>query len=244
MISTNPRVTGIAPREPSVVKAFGADVPVATDRDGICAAQQLVGAGSLVLDGVGVSGGAYACGFTGGRKITVYSAGDLSARTFTITGTDKDGAAQTEDIVGPDTTPTTNTGTKHFQTVTDVSVDGTVGTDVEVGFAASLVCLFLRDGAAFDLRPTNGETVIIALYGATGVGFGDRAALKLVGPATGTFTFADGTTPSDARVYFAGGTEPTVTVSGTDWFEFVCISDATSGDTLWYAIAVVQDIKV
>jgi len=66
-----------------------------------------------------------------GYQIGIYSAGNLSAVNFTVTGTDPDGAAQTETLAGP------NNGTvetaAYFRTVTAVTVDAAVGADVIVG---------------------------------------------------------------------------------------------------------------
>ena len=104
----------------NIVKNFGTNVPVVTDRDGIAQAQQRTGAGNLTLNGVGVADGVYLAGFDGGRHVTLYSAGNLSAITFTVTGTDKDGAAQTEDITGPNIT--TVIGTKFFKSLTSIGL--------------------------------------------------------------------------------------------------------------------------
>src|SRR3990172_6718793 len=117
---------------PSRVHDFGTNIPSATDRDGIAQAQQLGGAGNLVLNGAGVSSGVYSCGFDGGRKITIYSAGNLSAITFTVTGTDRSGTTQTEDITGPNNG--TTTGTKFFQSVSQIAASAAVGSNVEAGF--------------------------------------------------------------------------------------------------------------
>lgn len=62
--------------------------------------------------------------FTIGKQITVTSASNLSARTFTITGTDNDGASITEDITGPNAN--TVYSTKLFKTVTLVTCDAAV----------------------------------------------------------------------------------------------------------------------
>lgn len=241
-VAIYPGKGGVNVEEPQRVHDFGDDIPAATDRDGICQAQQTGGAGALTLNGAGVSGGLYSAGFDGGRKITVYSAGNLSARTFTVTGTDWTGAAQSEEITGPNAT--TATGTKYFQTVTGVSVDGAVGTDVEVGFAASLVVCNLARGKQFRLDPTNNETVLIALYGAAGEGLRDMVGLRIEVPASLTAAWANGTTvPADQRVYFAGGTEPTLTASGVDHFLFIADGWQVSGDTVWYCAAQAQDLK-
>ena len=66
--------------------------------------------------------------------LTLTSAGNISGVTFTVTGTDIAGNALTEDITGPNAT--TVTGTKFFNTVTQIAVDGAVGTNTSVGNAA------------------------------------------------------------------------------------------------------------
>lgn len=103
--------------------------PSVLDRDGIAAAQQMVGAGDLTLDGALVSGGVATMGNQ--QIVSLYSAGNLSARTFTVYGTDKNGNSITEAITGPNAT--TVSSTKNFYTVTRVAVNGAVASDVEVG---------------------------------------------------------------------------------------------------------------
>jgi len=66
--------------------------------------------------------------------LTLTSAANISAVTFTVTGTDIAGNALTEDITGPNSN--TVTGTKFFNTVTQIAVDGAVGTNTSVGNAA------------------------------------------------------------------------------------------------------------
>lgn len=88
-----------------------------------------------LMNDVAYSGGGYA--------ITATSAGDglahiitilgnaatnHSAKTFTITGTDADGDAQTEAIAGPNGVATVST-TKYFLTVTSITVSATTGAD-------------------------------------------------------------------------------------------------------------------
>lgn len=109
-------------------------ITLAVDRDGIAAAQQLVGAGNLTLNGALASGGTWTS--TTAQQIGIYSAGNLSARTFTVTGTgyDTNGryqASMTEDVTGPNNS--TVETTKYFLTISTVASDGAVGSDVEVG---------------------------------------------------------------------------------------------------------------
>ena len=103
-----------------------------SDTDCIAEAQQLVGAGNLDLDGVLVASGSVT--FTGGGyQIALYSAGNLSARTFTITGTDGEGRAITDAVTGPNNS--TVESVKYFKTVTQIAASGSVGSDIIVGIA-------------------------------------------------------------------------------------------------------------
>lgn len=111
------------------------------DADGIAAAQQLAGAGNLTLNGALVQTNLPAdrtpvalvmpAGSVGGGIVTIASAGDLSAVTFTVTGKDENGRAITEAVTGPNATTVETTA--YFSEVSAVSSDGAVGTDVTVG---------------------------------------------------------------------------------------------------------------
>jgi hypothetical protein len=227
------------------VTDFGANTPGAADRNGIGAAQVRTGAGLLLLNGtgVGMSGGVWTAPFTGGRKITLYSAGNDSAVTFTLVGTDKDGVAQTEAITGP--SGTTVTSTKFYHTITSVSSSATVPQSVEIGFSDALLTVSIASqGSIAIVRPEAAAVVRFAFYGVTDDNYlGGRLLLHLITGSSHTITWADGTTPADTRVYFAGGTEPTVTVSSEDMFEFVNDGVLASGDQVWYCIEAKQDLK-
>ena len=108
----------------------------AVDADGIALAQQLAGAGNLILNGVlvepvqpGTNPRAKLPGIQ--RTITLTSAGNLSAVNFTVTGSDLRGNAISEVIAGPNanTVITTN----QFTLVTGVAANAAVGADVTVG---------------------------------------------------------------------------------------------------------------
>ena len=101
------------------------------DQDGISLAQTTAGADDLTITGALATASVATMDIA--RHVSVYSTGDLSGVTFSVTGTDRDGAALTEDITGPNNT--TVKGEKNFLTVTGVAVDGAVGTNVEVGSA-------------------------------------------------------------------------------------------------------------
>lgn len=103
--------------------------PEAAGAATIAALQTLAGAGSLSLDGTyGASGFPSELAW----KLTLTSANNLSARTFTITYLDAQGNSQTATTAGPNAT--TLSTTIYAQMVTAISVDGAV-TAVSVGHA-------------------------------------------------------------------------------------------------------------
>jgi len=112
-------------------KYIAADT-VAADADGVCQSQTPAAGGeqALTINGAQASGGVAT--FVAARLITIASASDDSARTFTVTGTDVNGNVQTETIAGP---ATTVTGTLYFRTVTEVLVDDDTAGAITVGMA-------------------------------------------------------------------------------------------------------------
>ena len=102
---------------------------VALDADGISVAATLSGSGNLTLGGALTSGGSAT--FNAGRIVTLLSAGDDSGDTFTVTGTDVNGDAQTEEITGANAG--TATGSKYFKTVTQIATDGASAGNVSAG---------------------------------------------------------------------------------------------------------------
>ena len=112
-------------------KYIAADT-TAADADGVCQSQTPATGGEqdLTINGALASGGVAT--FTAARLITIASASDDSGRTFTVTGTDVNGNAQTETIAGP---ATTVTGTLYFRTVTQVTVDDDTAGAITVGMA-------------------------------------------------------------------------------------------------------------
>jgi hypothetical protein len=115
------------------------------DADGICVAQQRVGAGALVIDGALrdrfkfndlVSPGTQARMVPLGepvieRTVNLTSTGNLSAVTFTVAGYNARGTAVTEDIAGPNNNTVYTTA--FYAIVTSVSTSATIGTDVTLG---------------------------------------------------------------------------------------------------------------
>ena len=66
------------------------------------------------------------------ETITLYSSADNSGNTFTITGTDGNGDAQTEDVTGPGSGLTVNSANK-YATITSIVSDGAIVTDIQAG---------------------------------------------------------------------------------------------------------------
>ncbi len=104
------------------------------DRDGVCQAQSKAGAGTLTINGALATSSVATMDVP--RHVSIYAASDNSAKTFTITGTDRYGAALTETITGPNAT--TTKGSYNFKTITSVSVDAATVGNVEVGSADEL----------------------------------------------------------------------------------------------------------
>ena len=66
------------------------------------------------------------------ETITLYSSDDNSGNTFTITGTDGNGDAQTEVLTGPGASATVNSANKYL-TITSIVSDGAIATDIQAG---------------------------------------------------------------------------------------------------------------
>lgn len=122
--------------------------PTALDADGVCQAQTTVGAGNLVINGDLASGGIATFGEQ--QRVTLYSAADLRALTFTVYGTSRFGRVISEAITGPNAgTVTTNAS---FKTVTRVATSGAVGTNVTVGNSNALETAWMILGTNYPLK--------------------------------------------------------------------------------------------
>ena len=109
----------------------------ALDADSISQSQTPSGAGNLTINGAKASGGVAT--FNSARQVTITSAGDDQARTFTITGTDVNGFTITEAVTGVDTAAATST--KHFKTVTQIAVDDATAGAVTAGMNTSAIAV-------------------------------------------------------------------------------------------------------
>ena len=103
----------------------------AADADGVCESQTPSAGGeqALTIDGALAADGVAT--FDAQRRVIITSAGDDTARTFTVTGTDDAGYVITEAIAGADTDVASST--LDFRRVTSVVVDDDTAAAVEVG---------------------------------------------------------------------------------------------------------------
>lgn len=112
--------------------------------DFIATAQSVGGAGNLALSNTT---------FDVARRVKVTTSADDSARTFTLTGTDKYGAAQTEAVTG---TPNASyiESSKYFASVTQVAVDAATAGNIGVGHVQDAVPILIdgRGGVITDIQ--------------------------------------------------------------------------------------------
>ncbi len=103
--------------------------PVDVDDDGITVDETLAAAGNFAITGALASGGSVT--FDHPRQIIQETTGNEAARTFTITGTDRDGLAQTLAMPGE------NAGTaetaEYWSTVTQIASDDATANNVKFG---------------------------------------------------------------------------------------------------------------
>ena len=100
---------------------------------GSVAASQSPGAGAITINGTLASGGVATLGAA--QLITLVSGGNDTGITFTINGTDEEGAAQSESLAGA--SGGTATSLKYFKTVTSITHTGTVATTLSSGNAVT-----------------------------------------------------------------------------------------------------------
>lgn len=116
--------------------------PAAAAVNNICLSQTPGAGGALVLNGSTVAAGVATLDMP--RRVAIISGGNLSGRTFVITGLAADGDnVITETLVGPNNA--TVTSLKNYLKVTSITIDAAAGAALTVGTnataGAGLVCL-------------------------------------------------------------------------------------------------------
>lgn len=126
------------------------------DPNGIVTAGAIGGAGAITLNGALVTSGVATMDFA--RRIGILSAGDDSGDTFTIVGTNPDGAALTEVVTGGNATTVESDG--YFLTVTSITASGasagnvTIGTVDEIASKTIPVNAYCTEPATIALKVT------------------------------------------------------------------------------------------
>ena len=106
---------------------------VALDADGISTAASVGNNAALTIGGALADSGSVT--LSHGRIVTILSAGNDSAISFTVVGTDINGDSQTESITGANAG--TATGTKFFLTIASITAVGNPAGNVSAGVNAS-----------------------------------------------------------------------------------------------------------
>jgi len=106
----------------------------ALDANGISVAAAVGNNAALTIGGALASGGSVTN--VGGRIVTILSAGNDAAKSFTVVGTDVNGDDQTESITGANAG--TATGSKYFRTIASITAVGNPAGDVSAGINAAV----------------------------------------------------------------------------------------------------------
>ena len=162
--------------------------PTALDANGVCLAQQLVEAGNLVIAGALATGGVATFGEQ--QKVTIASAGNLSALTFTVYGTTSFGNSVSQAIAGPNNETVSTTA--NFKTITRVAVNGAIETDVIVGNSNAMETPWIMLN---DEYPLKGVSVVLSTGASLTyeVQYGTRNMVNCAECETAILAKADGT---------------------------------------------------
>jgi len=173
---------------------------VVLDADGITTSASLSGAGTLTINGTLASTGTVT--LSSGRQVTITSAGNDTGVTFTVTGTDVNGAAQTEAITGASGAAATST--KYFKTITEIANSAASAGAVTAGInalAADVVFAGrMRLRAVWVKDAATAGTLEFRQESAAGT-----ANLKFDTIAVSTWAFRDNDIPDDGILFVGGG---------------------------------------
>ena len=207
------------------------DSVTTTSSNGIVKEATLSGAGNFGLDGSQASS-------TLNSLITISSSNNLSAVSFTITGTDIDGNAQTETITGPSASGVV-TSTNIFRTISQVSSNAAAAA-VDVGTKSAFVDLSgKRPSIVSSSADESGKTFTVV-----GTDLSGNAQTEVItGPAANatvlglkTFKTISSITPSanttgNITIGFTGAGITTTGVTGSATLDGVTMSADVSNKT-------------
>jgi len=106
---------------------------VAADPNGVSTIAAVGNNAALTINGALASGGSVTN--ASGRQVTILSAGDDDGISFTIVGTDVNGASLTESLTGADDGTATSAG--YFKTITSITAVGDPAGNVTAGINAN-----------------------------------------------------------------------------------------------------------
>jgi hypothetical protein len=174
------------------VAAINLGAPDTLDADGVCTSASITAASGGTIGGALASGGVAT--FDVPRNVVITSAGNDSAKTFTVTGTDEYGNAVVENITGANAGAAS--GKKAFKTVTAVDIDSnsagnvTVGTGDVLGLPVALPDTGFVLGELEDNQAASAGTLVAAVASTASATTGDvRGTYDPDSACNGTKTF-------------------------------------------------------
>ena len=189
---------------------------VAADPNGFSASAQVANNAALVLGGALADGGAVTLAGSA-RTVSITSGGDDDGISFTVVGTDLDGASLTESITGADTGAAT--GSKFFKTIVSITAVGDPAGTVLAGTTA--VAADIIFGGRTRLKGysivSSGTTGVVSFLNGEPNG-GGSALFKARTLGTDNTTI-DNTIPEDG-VLFENGMYITYTIATVDMMSF------------------------
>jgi len=136
------------------------------------------------------------------ETITLYSSANNTGNTFTITGTDGNGDAQTEDLTGPNAAATVNSANKYL-TVTSIVSDGAIVTDIQAGILGTGALTGIVFAGRTRIRGITGTSKAVAgniVFKNTSI----TGTSLLTIPLTGTVASIDPYIPDNGVLFDAG----------------------------------------
>ena len=152
------------------------------------------------------------------ETITLYSSADNRGNTFTITGTDGNGDAQTEDLTGPNSTSTVSSANKYL-TVTSIVSDGAIATDIQAGILGTGDLTGIVFAGRTRIRGITGTSKAVAgsiVFKNTSI----TGTTLLTIPLTGAVSSIEPYIPDNGVLFDAGAyiTVPATSVTGVTVF--------------------------
>ena len=152
------------------------------------------------------------------ETITLYSSADNSGNTFTITGTDGNGDAQTEDLTGPGAAATVNSANKYL-TITSIISDGAIATDIQAGILGTGDLTGIVFAGRTRIRGITGTSKAVAgsiVFKNTSI----TGTTLLTIPLTGAVSSIEPYIPDNGVLFDAGAyiTVPATSVTGVTVF--------------------------